>query len=76
MADFMPICQRKIYNVRRDIEVNSCKQLLRFESVVFLANEFLVTDNCNGRLSKQQEIEILLQRQTRLFITCERFFNT
>lgn len=50
MAQFMPISQRKMYSVRRDIEVTNCKVLLRFECdiVEFIANEFDETDNRGG----------------------------
>lgn len=44
MAEFMTVCERKVYRDRCLIEERDCKQLLRFESrsVDFLAAEFIV----------------------------------
>lgn len=64
MAEFMRVRQRKIYNVRRDIEERDCKSLLRFESrsVDFLAAEFLEeTDSRGGAISRRQQMEVFLR---------------
>lgn len=64
MAEFMPIRQRKVYDVRRGIGLNACKELLRFESesVDYLENEFLIEiDTRGGGISKRKQMEVLLR---------------
>lgn len=64
MAEFMPIRQRKVYDVRRVIGLNACKELLRFEteSVDYLANEFLIeNDTRGGGISKRKQMEVFLR---------------
>lgn len=64
MAEFMPVRNRKIYSVRREIDLHNCKQLLRFdiENVDYLAAEFLVdSDTRGGGISRRQQMEIFLR---------------
>ncbi|KAG8311123.1 hypothetical protein J6590_049677 [Homalodisca vitripennis] len=73
IAEIIPIRYREICSVRRGIVINSCRQLLTFESdsVDLLANEILIEDYTRGggkSRKKQMKIFLPFLRDTFLVI--------